>query len=78
MGRPRLSDAASGNRRPFTLSGSVTHWIATTRELSIRGQDLVLTPFVPTGELALGLEVVVAGYHDPSTGQMVVTRLLLA
>jgi hypothetical protein len=69
--------ASSGDRVPFSLAGPISCWMVATRELSIRSQDLRLAPRVSTVGLELGVQVVVAGYHDPTTGQMVVTRLLL-
>ena len=74
----KLAPLAPGERMPFTLAGPITYWMVATRELSIRSQDLQLAPHVPTVGLELGVQVVVAGYRDPSTGQTVVTRLLLA
>jgi hypothetical protein len=75
-----LSNLGSPGERvrvPFTLAGPITYWMVATRELSIRSQDLRLAPHVSTMGVELGVQVVVAGYHDPTTGQRVVTRLLL-
>jgi hypothetical protein len=73
----KLAPPDPGKRMPFTLAGPITYWMVATRELSICSQDLQLAPHVPTVGLELGVQVVVAGYRDPSTGQTVVTRLLL-
>jgi hypothetical protein len=70
--------ASPGDRVSFSLAGPISYWMVATREPSIRSQDLRLAPNVSTVGLGLGVQVVVAGYHDPTTGQMVVTRLLLA
>ena len=70
--------ASPGDRVPFSLTGPISYWMTATRELSIHSQDLRLAPHVSNVGLELGVPVVVAGYHDPTTGQMVVTRLLLA
>jgi hypothetical protein len=73
-----VTGASPGDRVPFTLTGPITYWMLATRELTIRSQDLRLAPRVSTVGLELGVPVVVAGYHDPTTGQMIVTQLLLA
>ena len=65
-------------RRPFTLSGPITWWSPGTRALSILDRNVQVAPHVSLLGLELGVSIVVAGYHDPPTGQMVVTRLLLA
>ena len=64
-------------REPFTLAGPITRWNVTTREVTLLGRDLMLMPHLSTVGLAPGRQVVVAGYHDPSTGRRVVTRLHL-
>jgi hypothetical protein len=74
----RLACLAPHERVPFSLTGPITYWMVATRELCIHSQDLRLAPHVSTVGLELGVQVVVAGYHDPTTGQRVVTRLLLA
>jgi hypothetical protein len=70
--------ASPGDRVPFSLTGPISYWMVATRELCIDSQDLRLAPRVPAVGLEPGVHVVVAGYHDPTTGQKVVTRLLLA
>jgi hypothetical protein len=70
--------AGAGDRRPFTLSGRITQWSAASRELSIFNRDVQLAPHVSLAGLELGIPIVVAGYHDPATGGMVVTRLLIS
>jgi hypothetical protein len=72
------NSASPGDRVPFSLAGPIAYWMVATRELSIRSQDLRLAPHVSTVGLERGVQVIVAGYHDPTTGQMVVTRLFLA
>jgi hypothetical protein len=64
-------------RQPFTLAGPISHWNLTTRELTVLGRDLTLVPHVSTVGLDTGRQVIVAGYHDPSTGRTIVTRLQL-
>ena len=74
-----VTDKKDGDRRtPFTLSGPITRWSLATRELSVLDRNVQLAPHVSPQGLELGLRIVVAGYHDPSTGEMVVTRLLVA
>jgi len=64
-------------RQPFTLAGPISYWNHTTRELTILGRDLMLVPHLSTVGLDSGRQVIVGGYHDASTGRMVVTRLHL-
>ncbi len=64
-------------RQPFTLAGPISHSNLTTRELTILGRDLILVPHLSAVGLDTGRHVIVAGYHDASTGRTVVTRLLL-
>jgi hypothetical protein len=64
-------------RRPFTLAGAITFWNHATRELTVLNRALVLIPYLATVGLKTGREVIVAGYHDASTGRSVVTRLHL-
>ena len=72
-----VTGRSAGERRPFTLSGPITWWSHGTRELSILDRNVQLAPHVPLLGVELGVSIVVAGYHDPLTSQMVVTRLLL-
>ena len=72
------ADSVSGVlREPFTLAGPITHWNFATRELTVLGRDMMLIPHLSTVGLEVGRQVVVAGYHDTSTGQTIVTRLHL-
>ncbi len=64
-------------RRPFTLAGAIISWNHATRELTVLNRALVLIPYLATVGLKTGREVIVAGYHDASTGRSVVTRLHL-
>jgi hypothetical protein len=75
-----VRDAPIGpnDRRPFRLMGPVTRWSPGTSEVSILDHALELAPRVSTREIALGVPVAVAGYHDPATDRWVVTRLVRA
>ena len=71
------TSSADVHRQPFTLAGPISHWNLTTRELTILGRDLILASHLSAVGLDTGRHVIVAGYHDESTGRTVVTRLRL-
>jgi hypothetical protein len=73
----RSSPAPDELRQPFTLAGAITAWNAGTRELTILGYALRLAPIVSTSGLDPGRSIVVAGFRESSTGEMVVTRVLV-
>ena len=73
----RENSAPDNFRQPFSLAGPISHWDFSTRELTVLGRDMMLVPHLSTAGLNTGREVIVAGYHDASTGRTVVTRLHL-